>query len=254
MQTFKERLMCEHPEYVDEKYAGGCMLCPHQYRYEKMKESIKNCEINGGKGCGYCWNRMIPEIPEEESVKMKFKAGDKVRVRDWDDMKEEFGTTKNGDINLSTVFTKSMSKLCGNIVTIRGVYRGFYLINNNNCEWTDEMFYPANFTINDLKDGDMLKVKKGNKYMWLNGKARSLTGGIGDVNEDLTNNSDHDFDIVEIRDSKNCKESIANLFKHYNDFPIIWKRRKVKKNVSMKEIDKLLRKEYPDVDEFILDV
>lgn len=251
MQTFKDRLMSEYPEYVNEIYIGGCWRCPYNYGFETYEESKKNCRCNGGKGCEYCWNRVIPE---REDSKMKFKAGDKVRVREWDDMAEEFGVTKNGDINTPIMFSKSMRELCGKIVTICEVHNDSYSIFDSLCSWIDEMLYPANFTINDLKDGDMLKVKKGNKYMWLNGKARSLTGGIGDVNEDLTNNSDHDFDIVEIRDSKNCKESIANLFKHYNDFPIIWKRGKMKRNVSMEEIDKLLRKEYPDVDEFILDV
>lgn len=253
MQTFKERLMSEYPENVNEIYVGGCLRCPYQYKYETLEESQKNCKFNRGKGCEYCWNRVIPE--SREGGKMKFKAGDKVRVRDWDDMAKEFGITKNWDINLPIVpFNQSMSRLCGRVVTIKCVYNNCYSVQENSYNWTDDMFYPAYFTINDLKDGDMLKVKQGNIYMWLNGKARSLTGGIGNVNEDLTNNSDHDFDIVEIRDSKNCKESIANLFKHYNDLPIIWKIGKVKKNVSVEEIDKLLRKKYPDVDEFILDV
>ena len=252
MQTFKERLMSEYPEYVNEIYIGGCWRCPYNYGFETYEESKKNCRCNGGKGCEYCWNRTISE---REDSKMKFKAGDKVRVREWDDMAEEFGVTKNGDINTPIVtFAQSMKRLCKKVVTIKCVYDNYYIMQENNYDWTDDMLYPVNFTINDLKDGDMLKVKQGNIYMWLNGKARSLTDGIGNVNEDLTNNATHDFDIVEIRDSKNYKESIANLFKHYNGLPIIWKRVKVKKNVSVEEIDKLLRKEYPDIDEFILDV
>ena len=233
---------------VDEKYIGGCCRCPYNYGFETYEKSKKY----GGKGCEYCWNRTISE---SDGGKMKFKSGDKVRVREWDDMLEEFGRTVGGSINLPVVMLNpSMRRLCGKVVTIKCVYNNCYSTQENDYNWTDDMLYPANFTINDLKDGDMLKVKKGNKYMWLNGKARSLTGGIGDVNEDLTNNSDSDFDIVEIRDSKNCRESITNLFKHYNDFPTIWKREKVKRDVSMEEVDKLLRKEYPDVDEFILDV
>lgn len=58
--TFREKLRLEQPDKVRPIYSGGCMKCPSYYRYETTEESIKNCKINGGKGCKYCWSRAIP--------------------------------------------------------------------------------------------------------------------------------------------------------------------------------------------------
>lgn len=63
--TFKEKLAMEHPDCVNDCYPGGCSLCPDKYGYEDCDSSIKNCLVNNGKGCDYCWNR---EIPEERIV------------------------------------------------------------------------------------------------------------------------------------------------------------------------------------------
>lgn len=53
---------------------------------------------------------------------MKYKVGDKVKVRGWDDMASEFDVNDFGDIELSQKidFTKEMKKFCGKIVTIQG--------------------------------------------------------------------------------------------------------------------------------------
>lgn len=59
--TFKERLKIEHPSKVSNIFSGGCDGCPHKYGYESREESHKNCNLNDGNGCTYCWNREIPE-------------------------------------------------------------------------------------------------------------------------------------------------------------------------------------------------
>lgn len=78
---------------------------------------------------------------------MKYKVGDKVRVRQWDDMAKEFGfsgcTKSNIDI-LGCLFTNSMKKFCGSVVTISNIAsdNSRYLIkeDNQNWYWTDDMF------------------------------------------------------------------------------------------------------------------
>lgn len=51
---------------------------------------------------------------------MKYKVGDKVKVRGWDDMVSEFDVDASGDIELPGIFfTKKMEKFCGKIVTIQ---------------------------------------------------------------------------------------------------------------------------------------
>lgn len=78
---------------------------------------------------------------------MKYKVGDKVRVRQWDDMAKEFGfsgcTKSNIDI-LGCLFTNSMKKFCGSVVTISNIAsdNSRYLIKED-CQswyWTDDMF------------------------------------------------------------------------------------------------------------------
>ena len=48
----------------------------------------------------------------------KFKPGDRVRVRQWEDMEREFGLTQGGSINCSIVFAREMCGLCGKTAVI----------------------------------------------------------------------------------------------------------------------------------------
>lgn len=72
---------------------------------------------------------------------MKYKVGDKVLIRKWDDMAAEYGIDKDGDIDMYPVVGKmSMKKYCGTVVTISGHYHGEYtIVGNEFCYWTNEM-------------------------------------------------------------------------------------------------------------------
>ena len=54
----------------------------------------------------------------------KFKVGDLVMVRYWDDMEREYGLDDDGDINVYLCFAKDMKKYCGQISKIEGI--GFF--------------------------------------------------------------------------------------------------------------------------------
>ena len=72
---------------------------------------------------------------EKERHEMKYKAGDKVRVRS--DLKERMGYGCQR-------FTDSMKKQMGKIVTISNVVDDrYYYIKEDNYNWTDEMFEPV---------------------------------------------------------------------------------------------------------------
>ena len=59
----------------------------------------------------------------------KFNVGDRVMIREFDDMKEEFGVNEYGEIKCRFTFTESMKYLCGKIGTITDVsYSGNYAI------------------------------------------------------------------------------------------------------------------------------
>lgn len=72
---------------------------------------------------------------------MKYKVGDKVRVRQWDDMAKESGLNDCGDINNG--FTQSMEHFCGRIYEIYKVYNYYYILKDEsivfNWCFTDEM-------------------------------------------------------------------------------------------------------------------
>lgn len=49
------------------------------------------------------------------------KVGDKLRVRDWEDMEEEFGLDRDGDIKCTPFFIEEMRKFCGKVVNVNDV-------------------------------------------------------------------------------------------------------------------------------------
>lgn len=65
---------------------------------------------------------------------MKYKVGDKVRVR-----KDLVGGEYYGEV----LARDNMSRICGETVTIDTVYDGFYRIVEYGYCWTDEMFEPV---------------------------------------------------------------------------------------------------------------
>lgn len=52
---------------------------------------------------------------------MKYRVGDKVKVRKWEDMVDEFGTYELGGIRTHFCFDNRMKQYCGKIVTIKNL-------------------------------------------------------------------------------------------------------------------------------------
>ena len=53
--------------------------------------------------------------------KYKFKAGDRVRIRAWDDMAKEFGLNAYGDIKCKLDFVSNMRRLCGKEYEVKSI-------------------------------------------------------------------------------------------------------------------------------------
>lgn len=88
---------------------------------------------------------------------MKYKAGDKVVVRSYESMKEEYGSYSNGSIPVTCTFINYMKPFCGKVVTISEVRSISYHINEDRGEflWSDEMFeIPKNSIAVLLKGGN----------------------------------------------------------------------------------------------------
>ena len=63
--------------------------------------------------------KLLAEPSEPVKEKPKFKVGELVRIRQWDDMVKEFGTRSTGSVNCRCLFTKGMKPLCGKYAEIK---------------------------------------------------------------------------------------------------------------------------------------
>lgn len=77
----------------------------------------------------------------------KFKVGDLVRVREWDDMKEEFGAFGDLRIYCNCSFWDMMKSTCGDVCTIEDLTdSGNYMLSGEKESgwiYSDDMLYPA---------------------------------------------------------------------------------------------------------------
>lgn len=87
------------------------------------KKAIARC-IDFHIGAKLAFNRLMGEPEENQQDKLKivkcdrYEVGDKVLIRDWDDMEKEFGLDSDGDIDCKPCFTTGMKKFCNKIITV----------------------------------------------------------------------------------------------------------------------------------------
>jgi len=87
---------------------------------------------------------------------MKFRVGDKVRVRQWEAMMRQ-GESLSGDIGFpgkEWLFLKMNKKFCGQVVTIKEVMGVCYRIeeDNGSYHWIDEMFEGYAFEYGEIAE------------------------------------------------------------------------------------------------------
>ena len=80
---------------------------------------------------------------------MKYKIGDKVRVRQWDEMEKEFGLDPWGDIKCDHIFVRDMREYCGKVFTVRNAFSRVYHLDGCKSDlgfwwgFTDDMLVPV---------------------------------------------------------------------------------------------------------------
>ena len=89
---------------------------------------------------------------------MRFKVGDKVRVKDYLEVDEMYGDLYFGDY---------MEHFRGQIVTISEVYDYYYCIEEDNCEmgWNDEMLEPINKIESKKTESEEIKMEQNNNKL-----------------------------------------------------------------------------------------
>lgn len=79
--------------------------------------------------------KLLGEPVEPVKEEPKFKVGELVRIRQWDDMAKEFGTTASGSVDCRHFFTERMKPLCGKYAEIRGLREdGIVFLRFFNCD------------------------------------------------------------------------------------------------------------------------
>ena len=80
--------------------------------------------------------KLLAEPVEPVKEKPKFKVGELVRIRQWDDMVKEFGVNVFGSIDCNYHFTSGMKPLCGKYAEITMLRKdGPVDLKLFNCEW-----------------------------------------------------------------------------------------------------------------------
>lgn len=97
-----------------EQYGGltlnsGIMNFAGAKRIERISGSRSQFYEIGGF---YYTKEMLEKVEEMENG-MRFKVGDKVRVREWEDMERQFGVDSDGDIVCEKIFISTMRGHCG---------------------------------------------------------------------------------------------------------------------------------------------
>lgn len=156
---------------------------------------------------------------------MKFKVGDKVRVR-----KDLIAGKHYGKDNLSFVY--DMEKYKGKQFEIIKTSSCDYKLDNSNYYFNDDMLEPV-FTKQDLKAGDRITLRNGMVEIWDGSSIGPLD--YEDINDNLTNNGilGSKLDIVKVEKPKK--------------YETIYEREKARK-MTVKEISEALGYEVEVVD------
>lgn len=205
-------------------------------------------EIGPGYSIGRIKNKFKFYIESEEKNMGKYKVGDYVRVRNWDDMEKEFGLDSDGYIKCDACFTKSMREYCGNVYKIVGTVgenRSLYRLWGCGCSiFTDDMIYPEDFRREDLKDGMVVEYRDGRRRMVMDEHFVGVSGytSVATHRDDLTW-ADHDIDVMRV-----YERPAINTFERMLENPgkLIWERKDVPEviEISAEEAQEKLKDQY----------
>lgn len=177
---------------------------------------------------------------------MKYKIGDKVRIRSDLEAGKSYGIAG---------FTEEMEYLNGNIVTIHNVdtLKGCYSIEIDtyellDCKFTDEMLLPVTFTKSDLKTGMIAEYRNGDRRLVV---GNALIDNKGDEANDLTdamykNDLTRSIDNNQLDISKVYEVipifhgDLYGLFRYTDNLILIWEREEPPKKMTVAEIEKAL--------------
>lgn len=69
-----------------------------------------------------------------------YKVGDKVKIRQWDDMEKEFWLDTNGNIDCREDFVSQMKEFCWKTLTISSVMPDYFKVRETHWDFSTDMF------------------------------------------------------------------------------------------------------------------
>lgn len=185
---------------------------------------------------------------------MTFKVGDKVKIKS-DSPRKDWNPCGK------------MEHWIGKVMTIRAIEGKNIRMIEDIQEHADGWFWNAEdlekveeseedmnkFSNSDIKDGMLIEVRCGKRYLWINGKPRQTESYVEYMKDDLKNKCNKDYDIVKVGYPNKKADTIKEMLTM--DFSeVVWELEPVTKYISFKELESLLKEKYPDFDAFnILD-
>ena len=162
----------------------------------------------------------------------KFKVGDKVRVRE--DL--EYGKIYNG-----IAFVGSKTEQVGRIFTIERVDEedDTYVVVEYCGRWGEDMLESAAFSKSDLKDGMVVDIRNGNRYIVINdGLRRNDTWlAINPYLDDLTRKKTKEYDVMKVY------TTVGNTLEYMFDdlfLKLVWERPEEYIEMTVAEIEEKL--------------
>lgn len=185
---------------------------------------------------------------ERENKTMEYKVGDRVRIKTWEKMAQEFGVDEDGDIRTSNTFyfNKSMKQYCEKIYVIKNAnyYNGYYyrLEGIDDYTFNDDMIEQKELTKEDLKTGMIVEYRD---------KTRGIIIGDTIVEPDTFLSTSKLTDDLKCSDSHYPNNDITKVYEGKEDdsfrnmllYPgkLIWQRYETRE-ISMDEAMKIIAK------------
>ena len=185
---------------------------------------------------------------ERENKTMEYKVGDRVRIKTWEKMAQEFGVDEDGNIRTSNTFyfNKSMKQYCEKIYVIKNAnyYNGYYyrLEGIDDYTFNDDMIEQKELTKEDLKTGMIIEYRDKTRGIIIGDtivepntflSMSNLTDNLKYSNSHYPNN-----DIMKVYEGKK-----DNSFRNMLSYPgkLIWQRYETRE-ISMDEAMKIIAK------------
>ena len=181
---------------------------------------------------------------EKENETMEYKVGDRVRIKTWEKMVDEYEIDNFGDIvvDAQLYFLRSMKEYCGNVYVISDAGINYKLEGIDTFRFSDDMIEQKELTKEDLKTGMIVEYRDKTRGIIIGDtivepntflSMSNLTDNLKYSNSHYPNN-----DIMKVYEGKK-----DNSFRNMLSYPgkLIWQRYETRE-ISMDEAMKIIAK------------